>query len=65
VNGNGALRAANSELENGFLGRVQDLVAAGISVDFLEQAPTLLRQVITTQQRPLLGLSWKMASGQK
>jgi hypothetical protein len=42
VNGIGTLRAALADLENGFLGRVQDLVTAGIFVDFLGQSKHLL-----------------------
>jgi hypothetical protein len=42
LQGMGVLKAAYEELRGGFLGRVQDLVAADIFTDFLEQAVHLL-----------------------
>ena len=42
LQGTGVLKAGCEELRGGFLGRVQDLVAAEIFTDFLEQAVHLL-----------------------
>jgi hypothetical protein len=42
LQGMGVLKAGYEELRGGFLGRVQDLVAAEIFTDFLEQAVHLL-----------------------
>lgn len=42
IEGMGILKAAATDLRDGFLGKVQELVAAGIFVDFMEQASHLL-----------------------
>ena len=42
IEGGGILKAALADLKGGFLGKVQELVAVGIFVDFLEQASHLI-----------------------
>lgn len=42
ITGVGILRAAHVDLREGFLGKLQELVAAGIFADFLEQALHLM-----------------------